>query len=167
MDSRRPPTQMDFEKATLWIREYNLPLACMGSDIGKQIGSTVGLVEEVELVNEEDIGWGKYLRVRIVIDLSKPLARGRKINVKNNSLWVAFKYEKILKFCFKWSVIRHGKQGCGNIGGRRSFGSEGKNPYGQWLRVTLFNRRGGVATYVYSEPTTKETAFSGVICGPI
>jgi hypothetical protein len=73
---------------------------------------------------------GEYLRVRIVIDLSKPLARVREINVKNNSLWVAFKYEEIPKFCFNCGVIRYGKRGCGNNGGRRSFRSERENPQG-------------------------------------
>jgi hypothetical protein len=75
-DGFTPPTQMVFEKATFWVRMYNLPLACMESTIGHQIGATVGTVEEVE-VNEGEEAWEEYLWVRIVIDLTKPLDRGR------------------------------------------------------------------------------------------
>lgn len=79
-----PPTQIDFSKAEFWIRFFNLPLACMSTAIGTQIGSSVGLVEEVD-TNEEGVGWGEYMRVRIRIDLSKPLARGRVLHLNGNS----------------------------------------------------------------------------------
>jgi len=79
---------MAFDKASFWIRMYNLPLACMNSTIGHQVGSTVGLVEEVE-ANEGEMAWGEYLRVRIVIDLTKPLDWGRKLTIKNKSTWIA------------------------------------------------------------------------------
>jgi hypothetical protein len=53
-DGFTPPSQMYFEKAVFWVRMYNLPLVCMGSAIGHQIGSTVGVVEDVE-VNDGDV----------------------------------------------------------------------------------------------------------------
>jgi hypothetical protein len=53
-DGFTPLSQMDFEKAAFWVRMYNLPLVCMGSAIGHQIGSTVGVVEDVE-VNDGDV----------------------------------------------------------------------------------------------------------------
>jgi hypothetical protein len=84
-DGFTPPTQMIFEKAAFWVRMYNLPLACMGSTIGHQIGATIGTMEEVE-VSEGEEAWGEYLRVRIVIDLTEPLDRGQKINIKNKSI---------------------------------------------------------------------------------
>lgn len=51
-DGITPPAQLDFEKEAFWVRMYSLPLACMGKEIGKQIGASVGEVEEVE-VDEE------------------------------------------------------------------------------------------------------------------
>ena len=48
--------------------------------MGYQIGATVGTVEDVD-TDEEGVGWGKFLRVRIRIDVTKPLARGRVINL--------------------------------------------------------------------------------------
>ena len=57
------------------MRMFNLPLACMSKEAGIRIGSTVGKVEGVDV--DEVMGWGEFLRVRIVLDLSKPISRGR------------------------------------------------------------------------------------------
>lgn len=72
---------------------YNLPLACMSKETRKKIGSSVGVVEEVD-VHDDEPGWGEYLKVKIRVDLKKPLARGRILHVPGRSLWIAFKYEK-------------------------------------------------------------------------
>jgi hypothetical protein len=39
------------------------------------IGSSVGQVEIVD-TDEQGVGWGKFLRVRIVMRLKKPFPRG-------------------------------------------------------------------------------------------
>ncbi|XP_062175986.1 uncharacterized protein LOC133881040 [Alnus glutinosa] len=110
-DDFTAPSEMAFDKASFWIRMYNLPLACMNSMIGHQVGSTVGLVEEVK-ANEREMAWGEYLQVQIVIDLTKPLDQGRKLTIKNKSTWIVFKYEKLPNFCYNYGVVRHGKNGC-------------------------------------------------------
>jgi hypothetical protein len=52
---------------------YNLPLACMNKAIGLWIGASMGEELKVE-VDDDGVGWGEYLRVRIVLDLTKPLS---------------------------------------------------------------------------------------------
>jgi hypothetical protein len=58
------------------------------------VGSTVGEVEDIDVL-DDGVGWGEYLRVKICIDLTKPLSRGRIIKVQEKDIWVAFQYEKI------------------------------------------------------------------------
>jgi hypothetical protein len=113
----------------------------MGKDTGQKIGALVGLVEEVD-VNDDEPGWGEYLRVKVMVDLSKPLARGRMLHVQNRSIWIAFKYEKLSKFCNKCGVIIHGRLGCSRFGRRRSPSNEEEQLYGPWLRVIFPTRRG-------------------------
>jgi hypothetical protein len=142
-DGITPPSQLNFEKAAFWIRMYELPLACMGKEVGQQIGATVGEVEEVE-ADEDGVGWGEYLRVRVVIDLAKPLARGRTITIRNKTLWVPFKYEKIPKYCFRCGVVRHGTRGCVRVGSNRANSREVETEFGPWLRVPSPTRRRGM-----------------------
>jgi hypothetical protein len=115
------PMKMEFENASFWIHMFHLPLACMSETMGVQIGSSVVLVEEVE-IEEDGIGWSEYLRVRIRLDLSKPLARGRVLKLNGEPSWIAFQYERLPKFCFQCGVIHHGVTGC--LGRQRSSSQE-------------------------------------------
>jgi hypothetical protein len=141
-DGVTPLAQLEFDKAAFWVRMSNLPLACMSREVGLNIGSSMGVVEEVD-VDDDGVGWGEFLRVRVILDLSKPLPRGRTIRVREKSVWVTFKYEKIPKFCFKCGVVRHGSRGCEVSGGRRTNGGWSEDEYGLWLRVPSPNRRQG------------------------
>lgn len=58
---------------------------CMNMQYGKLIGKTIEKVAEVD-VKADETGWGHFLRVRIEINLSKLLARGRLIKVKGKTL---------------------------------------------------------------------------------
>ena len=58
-DGTIPPTQMEFNIAAFWVRMYNLPLACMGQELGFQMGGTVGEVEEVD-TNDDVVEWGSF-----------------------------------------------------------------------------------------------------------
>jgi hypothetical protein len=61
----------------------------MNSEIGAMIGSAIGQVKEVE-TDEERVGWGKFLRVKIRVDLTKPLMCGRRLKVHGVSMWVDY-----------------------------------------------------------------------------
>jgi hypothetical protein len=140
-DGLTPPGAMRFDDEAFWVRMYNLPLACMSKETGQKLGASVGMVEEVD-VDDDAPGWGKYLRVKISLDLNKPLARGRMLHVRNRSIWIAFKYEKLPKFCYKCGTILHGQQGCNRDGNLRSPSKDDDQPYGPWLRVIFPFRRG-------------------------
>jgi hypothetical protein len=139
-DGTTPPCKMIFQSAPFWIRMLHLPLSCMGKEMGKKLGETVGTVEEVE-TNEDGIGWGAYLRVKAHVNFSKPLPRGRILKLKNKSLWIEFQYEKIPRFCFKCGVIRHGAGGCVNEVLRWKNGRGNENEYGPWLRAGYQRRQ--------------------------
>jgi hypothetical protein len=130
-----PIDDLEFEKASFWVRMYRLPLACMGREVGLHVGSTVGEVEDIDVL-EDGVGWGEYLRVKIRIDLSKPLARGRMIKVQDKEIWVAFQYKKIPRFCFTCGVVMHSSPKCGEYGGRRTQRAEETEEYGPWLQVS-------------------------------
>jgi hypothetical protein len=75
-DGKSSPANYTFNKVAFWVRMSNLPLACMGKETGRMLGETVGRVEMVD-TDSKGVGWGESLRVKIQLDLSKPLARER------------------------------------------------------------------------------------------
>ena len=112
-DRLSPPSSFTFEKGRLWVRMVDLPLACMNQTKGQGIGSMVGLVEALD-TEKDGISWGEFLHVKIIIDLTKPLAWGRMLKLQGKSIWIAFQYECLPKFCFHCGIIIHSKTGCPN-----------------------------------------------------
>lgn len=93
------------------------------------IGNTIGRVLDVDVdVDIDDTGWGSFLRVRVDINLTKPLARIRKITIKGDTLWLSVKYAKLPKFCYGCDRILHTKGIC------QMSKSSPKDQFGNWLR---------------------------------
>jgi hypothetical protein len=136
-DGRTSPSEYTFDRASFWVRMVNLPLACMGREVGFKLGASVGRVEEVD-TEKDGIGWGEFLRVKINVDLYKPLSRGRMLKFDGKSTLVGFKYEHLPKFCFHCGVICHGAEGCLK---RSKMRNQEVNQYGLWMRATSPTRR--------------------------
>jgi hypothetical protein len=126
------PTDYPFDKAAFWVQMINLPLVCMGRDIGMKIGEMMGTVEAVDRDGDK-MGWGAYLCVKIQMDITKPLPWGRKLNIEGKVMWVTFKYERLPKFCFHCGVLNHGKTGCSKKSELRH--PEANPQYGPWLKA--------------------------------
>ena len=84
-DGITPLDSMDFENVVFWVQMFYLPLACMSKAVEQQLGSTVGEVEEVD-TNDDGMGWSEFLRVRIKVNVTKPLARGRMLKIRGQTI---------------------------------------------------------------------------------
>lgn len=58
-------------------------------------------------IDTDDTDWGRFLRVRTEIDLTKSLSRGRRITVSGEDFWIPIKYEKLPKLCFTCGKVIH------------------------------------------------------------
>ena len=54
-DGRSSASEITFAKAAFWVCMMDLPLACIGRETGKMLGSSVGIVEAVD-IDEKDVG---------------------------------------------------------------------------------------------------------------
>lgn len=54
---------------------------CMNGFYGNLISKTIEKVLEVD-VEEDNTAWGRFLRVRVEINLAKPLPRGTSLKVE-------------------------------------------------------------------------------------
>jgi hypothetical protein len=106
-----------------------------------KIGESMGKFIEVDLVGE-GAGWGRCLRIRVEIDLSKPIERGRALTLAGKSYWVTFQYEKSPMFCFECGRIIHGDKGCPIPRSSRRNATNDAKAWGVWLRADDGRRQG-------------------------
>ena len=67
---------------SFWVQIHNLPVGRMKQELASALGAAVGKVEHVA-ENEEEKGCDGCMRVRVRIDISKPLCRGRKARLSS------------------------------------------------------------------------------------
>lgn len=130
------PTAVKFTHSAFWIRVYNLPILSMVHEVGEDIGNNIGPLVEVD-VPENGIGWGRFLRIRVEIDVTKPLLRGKILEGDDGKpFWVDFRYEHLPIFCYRYGRIGHSGNEC--VEGRRSGGGDplvATDRFGSWLRA--------------------------------
>ncbi len=96
----------------------NLPIKCMSAEVGEDTGAIIGKLLEVD-VSASGLAWGHFLRIRVEIELGKPLMRGCILQFAEEApFWVDFCYEHLPTFCYRCGVIGHSGSDC--LAGRRS-----------------------------------------------
>ncbi|XP_041027053.1 uncharacterized protein LOC121267271 [Juglans microcarpa x Juglans regia] len=126
---------LDFSKANFWIQMYNLQLGGMNCKMGEAISSSIGKVLEVD-GEENEVAWGRFIRVKVECELIKPLAWGRTVNYERKQIWIPFRYEKLPKICFRCGCILHSKQGCLGGEGEGSKAEGDLRQFGAWMRAS-------------------------------
>ena len=94
-----PILNLKLSMAKFWIQLHDLPVDKLNWKTTIEIGRSVGEVSyskrKGEMIRDN------FLRVRVEVDVSKPLCRGQKILLNgDHEDWVSFKYEKIPNFCY-------------------------------------------------------------------
>lgn len=69
---------------------HNLPFEIMNRIYGKNLEKVTSEVIKVD-VDKDGVGWGPFLKVKFLVDITKPLVRGSLINSLGNLLWITFK----------------------------------------------------------------------------
>lgn len=54
----------------------------------------------------------RYVKILADIDLIQPLVRGTKLKYKDTKIWIQFKYEQLLVFCYYCGCVDHNKRLC-------------------------------------------------------
>ncbi|XVF00471.1 hypothetical protein REPUB_Repub04eG0004000 [Reevesia pubescens] len=124
---------MIWELCPLWIQIHGIPMGLMLEKIGTIIGHALGDVLEV-VTSDSLLGWEKYLRVRVMINVTKPLNRGTWLTIGNGEqVLVLFKYECITAFYFICEIRDHHESEYRVAVQKKSVGGTVMQEYGTWL----------------------------------
>ncbi|XP_021303063.1 uncharacterized protein LOC8083790 [Sorghum bicolor] len=127
-DGITKPSKVRFKYLATWVRIYDLPTGFRTKNIGRQLGNKIGDFLKVDL---DDItsGWRDFLRIRVKLDVEKPLTRIVYISLgggKREAFRV--KYEKLPRFCAVCGFLGHVESECGD-----GVHEKKELQYGDWL----------------------------------
>ena len=124
------------ERVSFWVQIHGLPTMSQTKEVGMCIGETLGVVEKVD-VDDSGFCMGEFLRIRVSLNITEPLCRGRKIRLgRENLRWVDFKYERLPIFCYWCGMMDHDEKECLLwIRSKETLRLEEKQ-FGAWLRAS-------------------------------
>jgi len=94
------------------VQIWGLPFENMTEDIGRDIGSKIGRVLEVDK-RAIQADQAKFLRIRVEVQIDKPLRRGGCVkNDEGGRFWVDFRYERLPTFCYRCGIFGHDEKHC-------------------------------------------------------
>ena len=122
---------ISFTHCPMWVQVWGLPFDLFFKEVGQDISLELGWVIEVDCkgLNSDQ---ARFLRIQVEILLDRPLRHGSQIkSPKGYIVWVAFKHERLVSFCFHCGLIRHEVKSCDKLRQEETQGFQ----YGEWLKV--------------------------------
>ncbi|KAL8529777.1 hypothetical protein ACS0TY_007001 [Phlomoides rotata] len=98
LSGREQPSTISVTLASFWIRVYDLPLLCQNKETITSIAGRLGTLVAFE--NYDPIVPVEYVRIKVEIDITKPLRKGLNVRFDGDVLWIPIKYEALPTFCF-------------------------------------------------------------------
>jgi hypothetical protein len=126
---------MVFESAVFWVQIHNLPVLSLKKEVAVSLGRSIGEVLTTT-DSDEELGGGRVMRIRVKVNINKPLCRGRKIGLANGKdSWATFRYERLPNFCYWCGMLTHGEKDCDFWLRNHSTLHQEDQAYGAWLRA--------------------------------
>ncbi|XP_023882345.1 uncharacterized protein LOC111994694 [Quercus suber] len=134
-------SNIGFTHAPFWVQIWGLPFEFMCEEAGKDIGNKIGNFMEVDKRSWQS-DQAKYMRIRVEVQLNKPLRRGGYVTDSVGSKhWVTYKYERLPTFCFFCGKLGHDIKHC-----KETTDWQGaEKQYGDWMRAG-WPSKGGKST---------------------
>ncbi|XP_021736509.1 uncharacterized protein LOC110703057 [Chenopodium quinoa] len=110
IEGNEQPDCVDLTRSPFWIRVLNLPFNCRSDAYVKTLTATLG---EFLDIKEDTLRLGRYRRIRLLMNVEKPLRRYQWVrDKKGDEVRIEFKYERLPYFCFACGIIGHSEKDC-------------------------------------------------------
>lgn len=132
------PSRIPLVRQEFWVQVKGLPLVFMTKAMGKRIGEELG-VFVVSDHGKRGAECGSYLRIRVGLDVTKPLRRClpvRLSNCKGDTVWADIRYERLPNLCYLCGMFDHLERECRLFTGQLQ--DDMVKPYGRWFQEDFF-----------------------------
>lgn len=137
-DMSTPIENLSFNRVSFWIEIHNLPYSLLSSEVASGLGETLGVVTMPK--DHTEMRGGNFLRVRVAIDVSEPLCRGRRVKFdENEEGWVSFMYERLPNLCYWCGHLTHEDKDSSLLLRSQGSLSPSDQQFGPWLRASQNN----------------------------
>lgn len=107
--------EIDFSLVPFWIQIYKIPLDLLSLRNARAIGDRLGVLLSAKDPFEDNVGRG-FLRIRVMIDVKKPLVEKFWIPRSDGGRIKAYaKYEKLKDYCYSCGQLGHIVRSCAAI----------------------------------------------------
>lgn len=127
------PLNVPLLSVNIWIQIHGLPSGFMTETVGKLLGNFFGEFLLYDQKNDSSL-WRDCMRLKIKLDVSKPLKRKKKITNRNGKEFVVqCKYERLGEFYFVCGMVTHTDRFCRKF--LENGGESTIKEWGAWLRA--------------------------------
>ena len=146
-------TKQAFTHVSFWVQILNVPIMCMNKETIRELGEAIGRVEEVA-TDITGACFGKYIRLRISVDITKPLIKAlymkqeededkmdrgeeeegddtTKEGGEEKEITMPVRYERLPDFCYVCEHVGHQYRECTNY--KNQWREE--MAYGPWMKA--------------------------------
>lgn len=137
LEKGEDPSTVKLQYVEMWVQIYDIPRGMLSENILRNVGATIGKFIRMD-TNTLDGVWKPFSRIRVMINVEKPLKRRLKIKREGEGWnWLNFKYERLGTFCFVCGILGHSERECNIVYENPDKVIE--KAYGVWLRAPTKN----------------------------
>uniref|UniRef100_A0A2N9GDB5 Reverse transcriptase domain-containing protein n=1 Tax=Fagus sylvatica TaxID=28930 RepID=A0A2N9GDB5_FAGSY len=101
-----------FTETSFWVQLHGIPVRRMNQEVANILGSSLGKIAHIS-GGAAAVDGGQAMRIRVSIDITKPLCRGRKaVLEQGRETWISFKYERLPNYCYWCGHVTHSDKDC-------------------------------------------------------
>ena len=110
-DKTLPVEDLKFDRTLFWVQIHGLLYRYMNVKAAEKICEVLSRV--IHSTNSTETERGHFMRIRVSLDVTLPLCRGRIISLENGKMvWVTFKYERFPNLCYWCGQLEHDDRDC-------------------------------------------------------
>lgn len=128
------PSTLKPYKTPIWVGVYDTPFILRTERVIGQIGNVIG--EFLGWDNTGEGKWGRFLRLRVLVDLNKPLKKGTILRSKEGAVYkISFKFGRLMDLCYICGKVGHLLKDC-NEKDQDDTGDSSNLTFGPWMRAS-------------------------------